>query len=135
METEAEYIVTSQSDSKMPMHAYIVMLHLVSQRYSDFTEMMVKLLGYKQVGHYGRQIVAHIYGKIRKLEEEWDESIPYITYLTFKTDGTATEWPCEQLTGDKNIQPTLKQIAELAASVAAYDKWDKVLEVFREDAF
>ena len=46
METEAQYI-TSQPDSNMPMHAYVVMLHLVSQGYSDFTEMMVKVLGYE----------------------------------------------------------------------------------------
>ena len=134
METEARYI-TSQPDSNMPMHAYVVMLHLVSQRYSDFTEMMMKVLGYGQVGSYAGRILAYIVEKIKELEEEWDESIPRITYLIFKTDGTATEWPCKRLTGDKNVQPTLKQIAELAASVAAYDKWDKVLEGFREDAF
>ena len=34
-------------------------------------------------------------------------------------------------TGDGEIQPTPKQIAELAASVAAYDKWDKVLVALR----
>ena len=134
METEAQYI-TSQPDSNMPMHAYVVMLHLVSQGYSDFTEMMVKVLGYEQVGSYAGKILAYIIRKIEKLEEEWGESIPRITYLIFKTNGTATKWPCIRLTGDEKVQPTLKQIAELAASVAAYDKWDKVLEGFREDAF
>ena len=124
----------ANSESNMPMHAYVIMLHLVSQGYSDFTEMMVKVLGYEQVGSYAGNILTHIINKIKELEEEWDESIPRITYLIFATDGTATKWPCIRLTGNKNVQPTLKQIAELAASVAAYDKWDKVLKAFREDA-
>ena len=132
MERESQYI-TSQPDSNMPMHAYVVMLHLVSQGYSDFTEMR-KVLCRDSPGSYYIKILAHIVEKIKELEEEWGESIPPITYLVFKTDGTATKWPCIYLTGDENIQPTLKQIAEFAASVAAYDKWDKVLAEFRKDA-
>ena len=132
METEAQYI-TSQPDSNMPMHAYVVMLHLVSQGYSDFTEMR-KVLCRESTGHYYRHILAHICDKMRELEEEWGESIPRITALVFNTNGSASKWPCEFLTGSRDIQPTLKQIAELAASVAAYDKWDKVLKAFRENA-
>ena len=133
METEAEYIVTSQPNSNMPMHAYVVMLHLVSQGYSDFTEMR-KVLCRESPGSYYIKILAHIVKKIKELEEEWDESIPRINALVFKTDGTATTRYCEVLTGDRNVQPTPKQVAELAASVAAYDKWDKVLKAFRENA-
>ena len=70
----------------------------------------------------------HIVKKIKVLEEEWSESIPPITTLVFNTDGRASQWTCEILTGDGETQPTAKQVAELAASVAAYDKWDKVLK-------
>ena len=45
--------------------------------------------------------------------------------------GSAGTWVCEQLTGHGEVQPTLQQITELAVSVAAYDKWNKVLEAFR----
>lgn len=32
-------------------------------------------------------------------------------------------------------QPTHRQIAETAARIAAYSKWDEVLDVFRQKAF
>ena len=51
-----------------------------------------------------------------------------VTALVFRTDGTVPEWVCETLTGNAQTQPTAKQIAELTASVAAYDRWDEVLK-------
>ena len=67
----------------------------------------------------------------KNLEEAWGESIPPITALVFNTDGRAPKWSCEVLTGDGDVQPTAKQVALLAASVAAYDKWDKVLKALK----
>ena len=113
--------------SNMPMHAYVVMLHLVSQGHINFTEMR-KVLGRESPGSYYIQILAYLVKKIERLKREWGESIPPITALVFNTNGTAPKWAREILTGNSETQPTLQQIAELAASVAAYDKWDKVLE-------
>ena len=127
METEAQYKV---SKSPMDMHAYVVMLHLVSQGYTDFVEIR-KVLSRESQGSYYITILAHIVKKIEQLEEEWGERIPPITALVFNSDGSASKWTCETLAGDGSVQPTAKQIAELAASVAAYDKWDKVLAAFR----
>ena len=128
METQAEYKVSSDSD--MPMHAYVVMLHLVSQGYSDFTELK-ELLCLDYYGNYYGNLLERIVRKIAELEKEWGESIPPITALVFKTDGTATEWVCETLTSDSTTQPTAKQISELTASVAAYHRWDEVLKALK----
>ena len=128
-EEQAEY-VTSQSESNMPMHAYVMMLHLVSQRYSDFTEMR-KVLCRESPGSYYITILDYIFKKLQGLEEAWGEIIPPITALVFNTDGRAPKWTCEVLTGDGETQPTAKQIAELAASVAAYDKWDEVVKALK----
>ena len=68
METEAEYKVSSDSD--MPMHAYVVMLHLVSQGYTDFTELK-ELLCLDYYGNYYGTLLEHIFRKIAELEEEW----------------------------------------------------------------
>ena len=115
------------SQSNIPMHAYVVMLHLVSQGHINFTEMR-KVLCCESPGSYYIRILAHLVKEIKRLEREWGESIPPITALVFNTNGTAPKWAREVLTGDGETQPTLQQIAELAASVAAYDKWGKVLE-------
>ena len=129
VEKQAEYI-TTQPKSNMPMHVYVVMLHLVSQGYSDFTEIR-KVLCRESVGSYYITLFKHIVRKIKVLEEAWDESIPPITALVFNIDGRAPKWTCEVLTGDGDVQPTAKQGAKLAASVAAYDKWDQVLKAFK----
>ena len=134
METETKYKVSSKSEaSDISMHAYVVMLHLVSQGYTDFTEMR-ELLCLDYGGNYYTVLLTHIVKKIAELEEEWGESIPPITALVFNTDGTATESACETLTGDSTVQPTAKQIAALTASVAAYRRWDDVLNAFKPDS-
>ncbi len=76
MKTQAESI-TPGSKSNMPMHAYVVMLHLVSQGYSDFVEIR-KVLCRDKPGSYYIKILAHIVSKIERLEEEWRESIPQL---------------------------------------------------------
>ena len=122
--------VTTQPKSNMPMYAYVVMLHLVSQGYSDFAEIR-KVLCRESAGSYYITFLEHIVRKFKGLEEAWDETIPPITALVFNTDGRVSQWTCEVLTGNGDVQPTAKQIAELAASVAAYDKWDKVLKALK----
>lgn len=114
--------------SNMPMHAYVVMLHLVSQGHINFTEIREVLCRESPGSSYYIRILTHLVKEIDRLEREWGESIPPITALVFNTNGTAPRWTREVLTGNSETQPTLQQIAELAASVAAYDKWDKVLE-------
>ena len=125
VEKKDESDVTPKSN--MPMHAYVVMLHLVSQGHINFTEMR-KVLCRESPGSYYIRILAHLVKEIGRLEQEWGESIPPITALVFNTKGTAPKWASKVLTGDSETQPTLQQIAKLAASVAAYNKWDKVLE-------
>ena len=122
--------VTSSSESNMPMHAYVVILHLVSQGYSDFTEIR-KVLCRESPGSYYITLLEHIVRKLQGLEDEWGETIPAITALVFNTDGRAPKWSCETLAGDGDVQPTAKQVAKLAASVAAYDKWDEVLKALK----
>lgn len=124
----------SETRSSLSMHAYVVILHLVSQGYSTFIEMR-NVLCREDPGTYYITILAYIVKKIAVLEDEWSESIPPITALVFNSDGNASKWACQEFTGSDENQPTLQQITELAASVAAYENWDKVVEAFRKDAF
>ena len=127
-EETAEYITTS---SRTEIRSYVVMLHLVREKVSTFKEL-ANLLNLKQVGsHLPGNVLHHIQRKIETLEEEWDEKIPKINVLVFKENSTITSWACEILTGDEKTQPTVKEIAEHAASVANYENWDKVLAAFK----
>ena len=120
-----------ETASKTDIQAYVVMFYLVRQKVSTFKEL-ASLLGLKQVGnHLPNNVLDGIHRKIESLEAEWDEEMPKINALVFKDEGIATTWVCEILTNDKNKQPTAQQIAELTATVANYDNWDKVLEAFK----
>ena len=66
METQTEYKVSSESN--MPMHAYVGLLHLVSQGYTNFVEIR-KVLCRKSPGSYYISILAHIVKGIERLEE------------------------------------------------------------------
>lgn len=131
MEETAENTTTS---STTEIQSYVVMLHLVREKASTFKQL-ANLLGLKQVGnHLPNNVLDGIHRKIESLEaneDKWNEEIPKINALVFKNDGTATSWVCKMLTGDKDTQPTAQQIAEFTASVANYDKWDKVLDAFK----
>ena len=59
----------------MPMHAYVVLLHLVSQGYTNFVEMR-KVLCRESQGTYYISILAYIVNGIDRLSEEWGEEIP-----------------------------------------------------------
>ena len=133
METQAEYKVSAQSEnSDIASHPSIVVQQLVSQGYTDFTELQ-ELLSFNYYDTYYTDLLERIGRKIAELETHWGESIPPITALVFKADGTATESACQTLTGNSTTQPTAKQIAKLAASVAAYHRWNDVLNAFRSN--
>ena len=134
METQAEYTVSPNAEeTDIAMHPYIVVQHLVSQGYTDFTELR-ELLSFSYYDTYYTDLLERIGRKMTELETHWGESIPPITALVFKADGTATESACQALTGNSTTQPTAKQIAKLAASVAAYHRWDDVLNAFRSNS-
>ena len=121
------------SKKDAPVYACKVISYLISQPKMNFAEMR-DLLGISHNGNWYAVFLEYIVVGIKKLKKEWGEDIPPITALVFKTDGTATEWVCEILTGNPEKQPTSQQIEKLKADVAAYDKWEKVLEYFRNDS-
>ncbi len=139
MEDTAEY--TTERSSRTEIQRYVVMLHLVREKMSTYKEL-ANLLDINTGPHLSKNILGGIFQKIGQLEEEWSENIPEyiprINLLVFKDPvsppkqkGIASEFVCEYFTGDENTQPALKQIAELSAAVANYDKWDKVLDAFK----
>ena len=113
-----------------PTYAYTVLSHLASHYNMNFVEMR-NLLGISHDGFWYAGLLAYIVNGIRNLKEEWGEPIPPITALVFKGNGESSEWVCKRLTGNRETQPTPEQIEKVREDVAAYDKWDKVLEYFR----
>jgi hypothetical protein len=83
------------------------------------------------------QIVDHINTKLPDLSKEWGEDIPQMNAFMFLTDsGECSDYTCENVFGCKEgEQPSARQIAQYAKRIADYPNWDKVLAVFREDAF
>ena len=121
---------------KREMEAYIVLLHLVSQGWATFTDIR-DLLGWKifKMG-VAFNIVAHINEKLPALSKEWGEEIPHINAFVFNKDGGCSGYICANIFGcDDGEQPSPLQIAEYAKKIATYPNWDKVLEVFRDEAF
>lgn len=121
------------SKKDAPVYACKVLPYLISQPKMSFAEMR-DLLGISHNGNWYAVFLAYIVDGIKKLKKEWGEDIPPITALVFKNGERATEWSCQCLTGNPEQQPTSQQIENLKADVAAYDKWDKVLEYFRNDS-
>lgn len=118
------------------MHAYIIMLHLRSQGWTNFTEFL-KLFGWEHM-KMGLAInsVGYINATIDYLREEWDECIPKINAFVFTHETECTSYICQNVFGnDDGSQPLPKEIAEHAAAIAAYPKWDQVVEVLRREAF
>ena len=122
---------------KREMEAYIVLLHLVSQGWAKFSDIR-DLLGWDlhRTG-VGLNIIAHINQKLIALSEEWGEDVPYVTAFVFLTDsGECSDYICENVFGhDERQQPSPRQIAAYAKKIADYPNWNKVLAVFREEAF
>ena len=120
------------SKKDAPTYAYTVLSHLISHGDMKFVEMK-RLLCISHDGFWYRNLLAYVVNGIENLEKEWNESIPRITALVFDGNGNSSEWACRILTGSPEKQPTPQQIEKVKSDVAAYDKWDKVLEYFRND--
>ena len=122
---------------KREMEAYIVLLHLVSQGWANFADIR-DLLGWDffKMAH-AIFIIAHINEKLIVLSQKWGEDIPHINAFMFLTDsGKCSDYICANIFGcDEGEQPSPRQIVEYAKKIATYENWDKVLEVFRSEAF
>ena len=79
--------------------------------------------------------MAHINHRLLLLSEEWGENIPRINIFMFYGDGMCADYVCQNIFKlSKGEQPTPRQIAACAKAIYTYPKWDKVLEVFRQEA-
>ena len=118
------------------MEAYIVLLHIVSQGWANFTDIR-DLLGWDEFERgIALDILVHINERLPRLSQEWGEDIPYINALVFTRDGKCTSYVCENIFNcNEEEQPSSQQITEYAKKIAAYPNWNKVLEVFRQEAF
>ena len=66
----------------------------------------------------------------------WEEDIPRINVFMFDHFGCYTSYVYKEIFGgDNEEQLSPRQIVEHAKKIATYEKWDKVLEVFRDEAF
>ena len=126
----------SYENAKMKMHAYVIMLHLRSQGWTNFTELY-KLLGWEYPkNHYTKNCLGHINNTIDYLREEWGEDIPKINAFAFTGETECTSYVCENVFGNADgSQPRPKEVAEYAAKIAAYPKWDQVIAFLRREAF
>ena len=118
-----------------PVEAYIVMLHLVSQKSGQFTDIQVLCFWQQWKHSEAIRVMAHINDRLSELSNEWGEDIPHINAFMFVGDGTCSAHVCEHIFKvPKGEQPTPRQIAEHAKAIYTYPKWDKVLAVFRKEA-
>ena len=118
------------------MNAYVIMLHLRFQGWTNFTEIR-KLLCWE---HFYQAVaidsVGHINYTIDRLREEWGEDIPKINAFVFTGETKCTSYICENVFClSKDEQPSPKDISAHAAAIAAYPNWDEIVEVLRREAF
>ena len=122
---------------KTKMHAYIILLHLRSQGWTSYTDIK-KLFCWKYFkSGFTIGCVGYIHDTIRYLSKKWCEEIPRINAFCF-TRGTECPDPvCKEIFGKSGEadQPRPQEIAAYAAKIAAYPKWDKIIEHFRREAF
>ena len=70
------------------------------------------------------------------IEHRREEDIPLINAFVFDRFGKCSSYVCENIFGcDEGQQPSPRQIVEHAKKIATYPNWNKVLEVFRNEAF
>ena len=121
---------------KREMEAYIVLFHLISQRWATFSDIR-HLVGWDVWKRSEAQrIIAHINHRILDLSEDWNEDIPRINAFMFKFPGRCTSYVCKEIFDcDEGQQPSPLQIVIYAKKIATYENWDKVLKVFRDEAF
>lgn len=118
------------SKEDAPTYAYTVLSHLISYHNMTFVEMR-DMLGISHDGFWYGDLLEYIVKGIENLRKKWNENIPMITLLVFNNRGNPSPWVCGYLTGNRNKPPTPEQIEKVREDVAAYDKWDKVLEAFK----
>ena len=127
---------TQSGQNRKPMEAYVVMLHLVSQKRAKFTDIRDLLFWDVWKQAEAIRVMAHINHRLLDLSEEWGEEIPRINTFMFEKEGFCTSYVCENIfKTEQGNQPRPRQIAEYADAIYFYDKWDKVLDVFRQEAF
>lgn len=120
---------------KYPTEAYSVMLHLVSHKTAQFTDIQVLSFWDQWKQSEAIRIMAHINHRLLELSNEWGEDIPRINTFMFNRKGMCTSYVCQDVFRlPEGEQPTPRQIAEYAKTIYTYPKWDKVLEVFRQEA-
>ena len=122
---------------EIKMDAYVIMLHLRSQGWTNTAEIW-KLLGWDQFYNgMAQHRVAHIDRMIMYLSEQWGEDIPRINAFVFSRETKCTDYICKAVfgTSGEEEQPYPKEIAEHAAKIAAYPKWNEIVEIFRREAF
>ena len=119
--------------SNLRMKAYIVLLHLCSQKWMYYDDL-IKLFQWKsRQPNHATGIFGYLNHRLKRLGDEWEEGIPIINALAFLKNGNCTDYIRDNVFGGK--QPSPQEVAKYAAAIASYDKWDEVLEVFREEAF
>ena len=117
------------------VEAYIVMLHLVSHKSGQFTDIQTLSFWDQWKMAEAIRVMAHIHYRLLALSEEWGEDIPHINVFMFDRNGMCTTYVCQDVFKlPEGEQPTARQIAEYAKAIYTYPKWDKVLEVFRQEA-
>ncbi len=118
------------------MHAYILMLHLRSQGWTNFAEIRKLFLWDESRPGFAVGIVAHINKTINYLRGEWGETIPKMNAFVFSKETECTPYVCKNVFENADgSQPRPKEIAEYAAEIAAYPKWDQVIGFLRREAF
>ena len=122
---------------EIKMDAYIILLHLRSQGWTNFTEIR-KLFCWDNF-KMGLAIgsVGHINAMIMYLSEQWNEDIPRINAFLFTQEGKHTDYVCKEVfgTSGEEEQSDPQETAKYAAKITAYPKWDKVVEELRREAF
>ena len=123
------------SQYNKPVEAYIVMLYLVSHKSGQFTDIQALSFWDQWKQSEAIRVMAHINHRLSELSNEWGEDIPHINAFMFYGDGTCSTYVCEHIFKlPEGEQPTPRQIAEYAKAIYTYPKWDKILEVFRQEA-
>lgn len=118
-----------------PVEAYSVMLHLVSNKTAQFTDIQTLSFWDQWKHSEAIRIMAHINHRLLELSNEWGEDIPRINAFMFTENGMCSAYTCQDVFKlPEGEQPTPRQVAEHAKAIYTYPKWDQVLEVFRQEA-
>ena len=75
------------------------------------------------------KVFKHISTTLAELErrDDWEGEIPHITSIVLKTNGRCSPNMCQVLTGDRQQQPSAKQLQTELNCSFCYEHWDAVL--------